>query len=245
MVTVRHFSDGSETLTVQLRRVMPGSARRGLRQLHRRLCFRWATSRLARLAPSRLPDERTIRLLHYGFGNAEWAAAPAYLEAVARYSMETNGPVLECGSGVSTVVLGFYAGRRGFEVCSLEHSAEWAEKTTRALTRGRVRARVELVPIRDYGPFEWYDIESVRLPKSVSLVICDGPPGDIKGGRYGLLPLTAKQLAEDAVILLDDASRPGEMEVLRRWDQESGYRPEPDSSRRTFAVVRRFPIPAR
>lgn len=159
--------------------------------------------------------------------------------------METNGPVLECGSGVSTVVLGFYAGRRGFEVFSLEHSAEWAENTTRALSRSRVKARVELVPIRDYGPFEWYDIEAARLPNPISLVICDGPPGDTKGGRYGLLPLVGDYLAEDVVILLDDASRPGEMDVLRKWDQESGYRPDPDSGRRTFAVVRRHPVPGR
>jgi hypothetical protein len=62
------------------------------------------------------------------------------------------------------------------------------------------------------------------MPPAFQLVICDGPPGETPGGRYGLWPVLGQRLAPGAVILLDDADRPGEEEVLRRWSTEARMR---------------------
>ena len=44
------------------------------------------------------------------------------------------------------------------------------------------------------GSFVWYDVPKDVWPAEFRLVVCDGPPGDMKGGRYGLLPLVGARL---------------------------------------------------
>ena len=63
----------------------------------------------------------------------------------------------------------------------------------------------------------WY-----KMPRDFALVVADGPPGDVKGGRFGLLPLLREHFAPGAVVLLDDAERPKERDVLAKWASEFG-----------------------
>jgi len=72
-------------------------------------------------------------------------------------------------------------------------------------------------PLKDYGTFEWYDVSTTSIPRDISLVICDGPPHYTKGGRYGLLPVLSKHLADGAIILLDDYSREHEKQIVKDW----------------------------
>jgi hypothetical protein len=57
------------------------------------------------------------------------------------------------------------------------------------------------------------------------------------GGRYGLLPELRPSMAADCVILLDDASRDGEQEVLKRWTEEHHVTHYLDGAAKPFAVV--------
>jgi hypothetical protein len=57
---------------------------------------------------------------------------------------------------------------------------------------------------------------------SFALVVCDGPPGSTKGGRFGLVPIMRERLEPGCVILLDDASREQELAIARRWEAEIG-----------------------
>jgi hypothetical protein len=88
--------------------------------------------------------------------------------------------------------------------------------------------------------YSWYSTDAVRdrLPARFDLVVCDGPLGTTPGGRFGLLPVLHERL-DGAFILLDDASRPGEQDVLDRWkaefDAEVTFRP---TYERGLAVVR-------
>jgi hypothetical protein len=94
-------------------------------------------------------------------------------------------------------------------------------------------------PLIDHGDYEWY-ATSPELPGGFAVVICDGPPGSTKGGRYGLIPVAEGLLRPDVVVLLDDADRPGEQEMLRRWQSESSYTwRAPQVNGRSFAVVTR------
>ena len=49
------------------------------------------------------------------------------------------------------------------------------------------------------------------------LVICDGPPGCTQGGRYGLVPVMDKQLAENCLVILDDTHRKAEQRIIDVW----------------------------
>jgi hypothetical protein len=117
-------------------------------------------------------------------------------------------------------LVGAIADRRNLEFVSLEHMPEWHERVTTDARRLDIkRVRVELAPLEDYGDYSWYSVpKSIRAP--ISLVICDGPPGDTPGGRYGLMPAVRDLLHDRCLILLDDAIREDEQVIARRWQQE-------------------------
>jgi len=162
-----------------------------------------------------------LESLSLGWGNIGYAANIDYLQEIARNATTTKGPILECGSGLTTVLLGILASRRGIAVRSLEHSPEWQEQIATVLANNQI-ANVEVVtsPLRDYGAFSWYDPPLQELPDNFRLVVCDGPPGMTRGGRYGLLPVFGSRLPQGTVIVLDDADRPSEVELLNRWKDE-------------------------
>ncbi len=168
-----------------------------------------------------MPTRAMLQSLSAGWGNDGYAANIDYLEEVAKNAATTKGPILECGSGLTTLLLGLLAGRRGVPVHSLEHSQSWQQRVLKVLTENQV-GNVEVIasPLRDYGSFAWYDAPLETLPEQFQLVVCDGPPGKTKGGRYGLMPVFGQRLRKGAVIVLDDAQRAGEIEMVNRWQDE-------------------------
>jgi hypothetical protein len=170
----------------------------------------------------RRPDERLMEQLVYGWGNAAWSADASFLLAILEWLPRTSGPVAECGSGLSTLLLACSAATSRRSVHSFEHDPVWAERVLRNLPRHlRSTLSLHLTPIRSYGEFDWYSLDDIRLPPSIGFVVCDGPPGGTHGGRYGLAPLLHSYLAPGCLVLLDDTQRPGEHEIMRRWAIES------------------------
>lgn len=222
-----------------LKHLVPGAMRRATRDAWRAGLWRAALHALQALAPGVAPNRRLLEKLREAWGNEGFSADLAFLDAVAAHAAATAGPVLECGSGLTTVLLGVLAGRRGVEVWSLEHDPAWFARTETVLWRhGVPGVRLCLAPLRDYGAFAWYDPPLDELPQTCRLVICDGPPAVTPGGRYGLMPLLGRSLAAGAVVLLDDAARPSEVEVLGRWSSERDLRVERfDPSEGSFAVI--------
>lgn len=188
----------------------------------RRYRIRSGLRTISRLKHGELPTRAVLETLSLGWGNEGYAANIDYLEEVARNAATTEGPILECGSGLTTLLLGMLAGRRGVKVRSLEHSNEWRRRIAAVLKKNQIE-NVEVLnsPLRDYGEFFWYDPPLQQLPADFRFVVCDGPPGMTKGGRYGLLPVVGSRLPQGAVIVLDDAGRPGEMELVNRWQEET------------------------
>lgn len=162
---------------------------------------------------------RRCPVLRKVWGNRGYTADLQYLRAVLHYAQKEQGPILECGSGLTTLLLGLTVLH---SVWSLEHMAEWFDRVHARLGLAGTGANVSLTALRSYGSFEWYDIPAA-LPHEFRLVICDGPPGNRPGGRYGLLPLLGERLLKGTVILLDDAERSEEQLVLQRWKNEAGW----------------------
>jgi len=205
-----------------IKKLIPSSLKSAVKTALQRHRIRRGLRAISRLEQGQLPTQSMLETLSRGWGNDGYAANLDYLEEVAKNAATTEGPVLECGSGLTTLLLGMLAGRRGVKIRSLEHSPEWQQRISAVLTKHRI-ANVEVLnsPLRDYGNFSWYDAPLQDLPDEFRLVVCDGPPGMTKGGRYGLLPLFRARLPQGAVIVLDDAGRPGEVELLNRWQREA------------------------
>jgi hypothetical protein len=167
-------------------------------------------------------NRRVFQLLSMGWGNEGWSADTSYLEAVCRYASRIRGPILECGSGLSTILLGIVACDR---ITSLEQMPEWKEHVQLVAKKHSVHVNVIYAPLIDYGGFHWYTLPESQL-KQYELVICDGPPSATVGGRYGLLPVAKRLLSPTAVVLMDDAERSGEQAIMERWKREFGVQCE-------------------
>jgi predicted O-methyltransferase YrrM len=179
----------------------------------RKRIFRAELRRLSLRPP---PSARSLQRLAHGWSNG-YVADAQYLMMVAEYAARSGGPILECGSGVSTLVAAAY----GSHTCySLEHIESWARRVRSALGEAGLRAEVVSSPLVDRPSYSWYEVGE-DLPRRFDLVVCDGPPGTTRGGRYGLLPELGDRL-HGAIVLMDDADRRSEQQVLNRWQAEFG-----------------------
>ena len=104
--------------------------------------------------------------------------------------LSVNGPVLECGTGVTTNLMDLLEGRRGMTIWSLEHDAIWHAYIRDVLRRYHIPGvELSLTPIKGNGRFGWYTPPLQRMPKTFDLVICDGPPQQTTlGGRHAYCP---------------------------------------------------------
>jgi predicted O-methyltransferase YrrM len=153
-----------------------------------------------------------------------WAGSPDFLLALAE-ELQVKGPatVLECSSGVSTVVAARCLQRSGGgHVYSLEHDPVYAEKTRNLLKRYGLQDWATLIdaPLKDSdGRGAWYSLD--RLPADmppVDVLVIDGPPVDTAPlARYPALPRLAPRMAPNCVLMLDDADRAPEMAAVAQW----------------------------
>lgn len=168
---------------------------------------------------SEIPD-RLLRRLQIGWGNSAYGGSRSFLAAVVRLITTTQGAVLECGSGLSTLIAAA-ALAPDRPLVSLEHHEQWL-----ALVKANAQiarcANVSILnaPLISYGAYSWYGVDHLTLPACFGLVICDGPPGDTPGGRYGLVPVLRKRLLAGTLVLLDDTQRQSEQDIAIRWQRE-------------------------
>jgi predicted O-methyltransferase YrrM len=154
-----------------------------------------------------------------------WAGSPDFLSTLVR-EVQLSHPqiVVECSSGVSTVVLAraLQLNGRG-HVFSLEHEALYAEKTRQELARHGLSdwATVIDAPLApcatDLGEKPWYTTQA--LPdQAIDMVVIDGPPETTAPlARYPAGPILFPRLADQASVFLDDANRPAEREAVEHW----------------------------
>ncbi|MUL35452.1 class I SAM-dependent methyltransferase [Gloeocapsopsis dulcis] len=220
-------------------RLSPPRYRKTIRTFWLQYLFDRTVKEIAQLPVGQIPTRKMLENLQLGWGNDGFVANLDYLEEVAKQAAQTSDPILECGSGLTTIILGLLAGRHGVEVYSLEHLPSWRSHVLNVLQKYRIPGvNVCLSPLRDYGDFFWYDPPLSILPQQFQLIICDGPPGKTPGGRYGLLPVMKQYISNGNTILLDDANRPGEIETLDKWIKEAKVKvKKQEMSQGTYALV--------
>lgn len=165
-----------------------------------------------------------------------WSLQPAACALLCERIRGGRREVVECGSGVSTVLLArALRDAGGGRLHALEHDPTWAA-TVRALLERERLGGVATVVEAPLGPHAlarngcgWYTADAVEeLPRGgIDLLLVDGPPAGEPGlgeARYPALPALAARLAADALVALDDVDRPGEAAVLAAWEAETKYR---------------------
>lgn len=179
-----------------------------------------ACSRIQNLPGDQLPGKADLLLLMLAWGNIGYAAGFSYLRHMAGKVRQSQGAILECGSGVSTLLMASMSRSSRTEIIVLENSEIWHRFMSQVVNAlGYDHVKVVFAPLVEYEDFSWYKVSSDSVCGSIDLVICDGPPGKTRGGRYGLLPVMRKHLAENCTVLLDDTHRQAEREIIDNWSE--------------------------
>lgn len=217
--------------------VVPRPIKRRCRELLENAQFRLDLLRFKKLGPRGRPPEDLLRRLVVGWKN-EWSAQWEYLSGILDAVANSAGPVLECGSGITTLLAGIRCMQLGRRLYSLEHDPDWASRLQLLIHRYRIDSvTINTTAIVSYGNYSWYELSNTALPSGINVVICDGPPGTTPGGRVGLIPQLKGRLSKNCQILLDDAARPGEQSVLKVWECEFEVKSQMRGIEKPYALV--------
>jgi hypothetical protein len=160
--------------------------------------------------------------------SGRWALNPTDLLGIL-YLIEQEKPrlVLELGSGTSSVWIAYALEKFGGRLVSIDHEAEFASRSRTLLAAHGLDhvAEVRDTPLRTVTvkgeEFRWYDVDGLADVDGVDLMLVDGPPGGVGPlARYPALHLLGRKLSAAATVVLDDAIRPDEKNVLARWEAE-------------------------
>ncbi|MGI9492770.1 MAG: hypothetical protein ACR2QF_10265 [Geminicoccaceae bacterium] len=138
-----------------------------------------------------------------------WAAGGEVLAASVLMARSANGPILEMGSGISTVLM---AAATDQTVWCVEHDGFFASRLE-AMARSAGVSNIALVtcPLKD----DWYDLseDMGALPDRFALALVDGPP------RYlaKRMPFFETFGHCSDVIVCDDANEGTYAVDLRKW----------------------------
>jgi predicted O-methyltransferase YrrM len=159
----------------------------------------------------------------------DMAISPDFASTLVTLVLEQKPKaILELGSGTSTLLCGYCLEQIGAgQVISIDHHGEYAEQTRQTIRDHGLERHVTVLHagLNDLtlgaGTWQWYDTGFLANLPSVDLLIVDGPPMWLqKESRYPALPVIADYLSPDATILIDDADRPDEKNIVTKWLQE-------------------------
>jgi glycosyltransferase involved in cell wall biosynthesis len=164
-----------------------------------------------------LHTDRTAEKLIPQLPHNEWTMHEATLYELDAYLWrEQPRTIVECGSGLSTVVLARYALFTGATVLSLEHQRNYYNQTRNLLQRYGVESGVKLTLCDLVGSPPMYDHD---IPEGVDFLLIDGPP-EATGGRASTLPAVLPYMATGWQAWLDDSTRVLERTALQAWKKE-------------------------
>jgi predicted O-methyltransferase YrrM len=149
-----------------------------------------------------------------------WKADVGFLTRIVDH-IETHRPahVVELGSGASTLVTARALQLHGGGVLtSFDQHRDFVETVRAWLDDYRLPARIDharLVPAAPPWPGLWYDLP--KLPESIDLLLIDGPPWTLHPLVRGSAERLFDRIAPGGMVMLDDASRPGERVIASRW----------------------------
>jgi predicted O-methyltransferase YrrM len=158
-----------------------------------------------------------------------WPVSPDFVKVLMSVIFEIKPMVVaEAGSGVSTLISAYCLEKNGRgSVVSMDHDEQFAEQTRKNLVLHGLDslATIHYCPLADMAfgdeSYPWYAAPINTIPNVVDLLVIDGPPANMGAMvRYPALPVFFDRLADGAVVLLDDAARPGERKIVERWINE-------------------------
>jgi predicted O-methyltransferase YrrM len=139
--------------------------------------------------------------------------------------------IIELGSGLSTLLILKAAEKIGYTPNFISFDSDeyfLSETKNRLDSESILESSVKLIfsPIVDIDLFDkrykWYSIHgnNINLDK-LDLIVIDGPVGTLcKNSRYPALHFFKKYIKKGTIVILDDANRLDEKEIVELWRKE-------------------------
>lgn len=149
----------------------------------------------------------------FRYGGNQYAADPGVLALVTGIARKCRGPIIETGSGLSSILM---AAATQEQVYSLEHVDHYAAQTLAwAEEAGVANVGICCTPLKDF----WYDLDKFALPNKFAFGFCDGPPR-LYGTRMRFFEAIAPRCN---VIAVDDIKQDHTYaKAVHDWAQANG-----------------------
>lgn len=149
-----------------------------------------------------------------------WKADTYFLHRIVDCIEELRpAQVVELGAGASSLVIAkALALNGGGSLTSYDQHPEFLAQMPSWLVEHGLSAEFRHAPLTSRDPRWpglWYDL--TQVPAAIDLLVIDGPPWTVHPFVRGMAERLFDRLTPGAVVLLDDAARPGERVVARRW----------------------------
>jgi len=166
-----------------------------------------------------VPPERLAG--HLRFVRNPYAADAGVLALVVGMARKCRGPIIETGSGLSSLAMGAVSSS---QVYALEHSPVYAAQTVAWCEEAGVpNVGVCCAPMKD----DWYDLDAFDLPRKFALGFCDGPPR-MFGTRMQFFAQIAPRC--EAIVVDDVKTDAAYLRKVADWAEANG---------RTFQILGR------
>ncbi|MEZ5557580.1 MAG: class I SAM-dependent methyltransferase [Pseudomonadales bacterium] len=134
-----------------------------------------------------------------------------------------DGPVLQCGAGVLTLLLGAICGRDAKRhLWCFEQDPQWSNVMRSWLTQYEIaNAHVITAPARMYPTFVWYAMDLNRVPKGLRLLLCEGSRATPRGA-VGALEMLTDHLAPNCTVLARRVTSKDDLAYLKDWAGRHG-----------------------
>jgi predicted O-methyltransferase YrrM len=164
----------------------------------------------------------------------ESAAEEKYVKYLI-YKIITKRPinVVELGSGLSSIIITKTLENLGYDYSFTSFDADEAflNETKNLLISEDLydESKIKIVhsPIEDIeingNVYKWYSAKDFKFDfEKIDLLFIDGPVGpSCKNARYPAINVLKKYLKEGSLVLLHDAKRPDEIEIVEMWKNEN------------------------
>jgi hypothetical protein len=167
-----------------------------------------------------------------------WSIMPETLAELDFY-LYVNKPktVLECGSGLSTLIFARYAKNNPeATVISLDHDKKYFTDTKKML--GKLQRNVKLIYAPLTGAPPVYDVDLLNYDK-IDFALIDGPPAR-EGGRSKMFDWLFPYLSKKWEIWLDDGNRKDESTAVKQWSSDYPFLIQDTSLRKGLSILKNY-----
>jgi len=168
--------------------------------------------------------------LNYPVFLGGWSIDSFFARWLSQFLLE-NRPqcIVEIGSGSSTTLIARtmeLLGENKVAHFSVDHDIKYLEITRNIVKLNKLEDRVTFVhaPLVYYEEIDmlWYEsLAKTLVGNKIDLLIVDAPPGQMQPlSRYPAIPLLRPLLNDHCTIVLDDANRDEELQIVENWIKE-------------------------